>query len=150
MISIKLLDSISDISKKINISLSELLNQELSRNKVRIQSECRSLASSWIQSCPEMTDLAAGLLSGPFGLYKGSESNIAAAITNSVSSSVAVQLTTINKSLTRGGIVIYFQPSNFINLLELPEGHVNYEGGDLHWLKWMLEMGDKVIVQNYN
>lgn len=150
MISIKLLDSIKTISSRINLSLSDLINAELASKKARIELECRSLASYWITSCPEMVDLAAGILSGPFGLYKGSESAAVSAISNAVKSSVFAKVSMISKDFTKGGISIYFQPSNFTNLISLPQGHVDYDGGDLHWLEWMLMFGDKVIVKNYS
>ena len=150
MISIKLLDSMKTISSKINISLSDLVNQQLKSKKGQVESGCRSLASEWISSCPEMVDLAAGVLSGPFGLYKGSESVAVGAISNAVKSSVFARVETVSKDFTKGGIFIYFQPSNFANLISLPQGHVDYDGGDLHWLKWMLEFGDRIIVKNYS
>jgi hypothetical protein len=150
MISIKLLDSMKTISSKINISLSDLVNQQLKSKKGQVESGCRSLASEWISSCPEMVDLAAGVLSGPFGLYKGSESVAVGAISNAVKSSVFARVQTVSKDFTKGGIFIYFQPSNFANLISLPQGHVDYDGGDLHWLKWMLEFGDRIIVKNYS
>lgn len=138
------------ISSKINISLSDLVNQQLKSKKGQVESGCRSLASEWISSCPEMVDLAAGVLSGPFGLYKGSESVAVGAISNAVKSSVFARVQTVSKDFTKGGIFIYFQPSNFANLISLPQGHVDYDGGDLHWLKWMLEFGDRIIVKNYS
>jgi len=150
MISIKLLDSMKTISSKINISLSDLVNQQLKSKKGQVESGCRSLASEWISSCPEMVDLAACVLSGPFGLYKGSESVAVGAISNAVKSSVFARVQTVSKDFTKGGIFIYFQPSNFANLISLPQGHVDYDGGDLHWLKWMLEFGDRIIVKNYS
>lgn len=150
MISIKLLDSMQTISSRINVSLSDLVNAELKSKKTRIESECRSLASEWIVSCPEMVDLAAHVLSGPFGLYKGSEGVAVAGISSAVKSSVFARVNNVSKDFTKGGISIYFQPSNFSNLLSLPQGHVDYDGGDLHWLKWMLEFGDRVIVKNYS
>jgi hypothetical protein len=49
----------------------------------------------------------------------------------------------------KGGIEVNFQPSNFVNLLSLSEGHIVFNGGDLHWLDWLLKRGDNIIVVNY-
>ena len=34
-------------------------------------------------------------------------------------------------------------------MLGLQSGHVIYEGGDLHWLSWLLTLGDSTIVVGY-
>jgi len=96
------------ISSKINISLSDLVNQQLKSKKGQVESGCRSLASEWISSCPEMVDLAAGVLSGPFGLYKGSESVAVGAISNAVKSSVFARVQTVSKDFTKGGYIYLF------------------------------------------
>ena len=60
------------------------------------------------------------------------------------SPAVILELTTEN-----GGLEVNFQPSTFDNLIGLPEGHVKYSDGDLHWLNWLLNAGDTIIIVNY-
>ena len=41
------------------------------------------------------------------------------------------------------------QPSNFANLLSLPEASQPIEGGSLPWLSWLLTAGDSIIIANF-
>ena len=85
-----------------------------------------------------------------FGLYQGTESMIVDSIQDSVMGAVSVDFKTVNNTLSKGGLSINFQPATFANLLSLPTGHTVYEGGDLHWLQWLLERGDSMIVVDYH
>lgn len=146
---IKLIDPINVVEGRVNVSLAKLCNDVLKGNRYKITNTCRRLAIGWISNCPEMIALSSGELSGMFGLYEGSEVFAADSIVSAIAQSVHVDLVLVNNSFTRGGLSINFQPDNFINLLSLPEGHVVYEGGDLHWLSWLLQAGDSMIVANY-
>jgi hypothetical protein len=70
-------------------------------------------------------------------------------IINSVVNSLSFSFNPIDNQLN-GGITIELQPSDFQNLLSLQSGHVVYSQGDLHWLNWLLTMGNSVIIANYN
>jgi len=146
---IKLTQTINEISSKINKAIAEDFSRTIRNNKQRIESSCKNLASDSISSQPEMLALKSGNLSGEFGLYPGSESSAASAIASAVSSSVEVKIKNINSSLSNIPLTIYFQPSTFTNLLSLDQGHVKYRGGDLHWLNWLISLGDSVIVSGY-
>ena len=147
---IKLTDSINAIQNKVNAACAEELNSILPRSRYKIMSAMRSLAGSWIMMQPEMDSLAGGMLAGMFGLYKGTESMIVGSIRDAVMGAVSVDFKTVNNTLSKGGISTNFQPATFANLLSLPTGHTIYEGGDLHWLQWLLERGDSMIVVNYH
>ena len=146
---IKLLDSTTVVQGRVNIALAQMCNDVLKKNRYKIINTCRRLAIDWISGCPEIQSLSSGELSGMFGLYEGSEIIAVDAIVSAIAQSVHVDLVLVNNSFTRGGLSINFQPSTFTNLLSLPEGHVVYEGGDLHWLSWLLQAGDSMIVANY-
>ena len=150
MISLRLTESLSDISKKINKAISSDVNQLLRKQSKTIENKCKLLAIDWIIGCPEMKALGNGVLNGPFGLYPGDNLRALVAISHAVHDSVFVQFTSFDQSMGKGKLAINFQPASFVNLLGLTEGHVIYEKGDLHWLKWMLEYGDRVIVTGYN
>lgn len=153
MITIKLLDSVGSIQKKVNKAIAEEANKILSQNKNTILRDAKSLAAGWISSQPEMLDLQSsvpGSLAGQFGLYPGQGQNSVISIVNSIKNSITVDLKRFNDNLSGGGLEINFQPTNFINLLNLPQGFVNYEGGKLHWLDWLLTKGDTVIVVSYH
>ncbi len=149
MITIKLLDNLESFSKKINNASSSYINKKIKTQKQNITNKVRNLASKWITSQDEMMALANGLLSGAFGILSGDERIAFNAIHSAVVSSVGVDIILFNNTLTSGGVIVYFQPSDFANLLSLPEGHTVYENGDLHWLQWLLQRGDEAIVTNY-
>lgn len=153
MITIKLLDTVGSIQKKVNKAIAEEANKILSQNKNTILRDAQSLVAGWISSQPEMLDLQSsvpGSLAGQFGLYPGQGQNSVISIVNSIKNSITVDLKRFNDNLSGGGLEINFQPTNFINLLNLPQGFVNYEGGKLHWLDWLLTKGDTVIVVSYH
>lgn len=143
---IKILDSISSIEKKVNLALSEEINKEVRKNLLKIKPEVQSFVANSIINQPEMTSLVGGYLRGAFGLI--SPDAALSNIVSSVKNSVYVDFKKYDDKL-RGGITINVQPSDFSNLLNLPEGHVFYSKGDLHWLRWLLEYGDTIIVVNY-
>lgn len=147
---IKLTDNMNVIQSRVNAACAEELNSILPRHRYKIMSTCRMLAGSWIMQQPEMDSLNGGILAGMFGLYKGTEAMVVASIRDAVMGAVSVDFKTVRSTLSSGGIDINFQPSTFMNLLSLPTGHTVYEGGDLHWMQWLLERGDSMIIVNYH
>lgn len=143
---IKLLDSTSDIEKKVNTALAEEINNAVRKKVTTLKPVIQSFVSSSIVNQPEMLSLVGGYLRGAFGLV--TPESAVAAIRESVLGSISVDFKPYDTKF-RGGITINVQPSDFANLLNLPEGHLLYEKGDLHWLKWLLEFGDTIIVANY-
>lgn len=151
-ISLKLLDSVSDIEQKINSATADHINGILSRSVTRIENRIKNLVYQWIELQPEMasiTDDVAGSLAGQFGIPDVNRAGIVASIIKSVVDSTQVKFTKFNKKLTSGGITIYVQPENFGNLLSLPTGFVFYDNGSLHWLNWLLKGGDGIIIVGY-
>lgn len=149
-ISLVITDSINTIEENINKAIAELANDLISRNISRISQSVKSLIPSWINAQPEIQSLLSSdprSLAGQFGIT-GSAISVVSAITNAVVDSTEVKLLKYTRNL-KGGLEIGFQPSNFINLLSLSEGHTIYQGGDLHWLDWLLKRGDAIIVTNY-
>lgn len=152
MITITLTDSIDVIQKNVNIAIAEQINNVLIKKQNILLPKAKALCSSWIEKQPEVDSLYSldsNSLAGQFGISPGMVGAIILAIQTSIQNSITVKFTKYNDTLTSGGLEINFQPSNFINLLSLPFGHVIYENGDLHWLKWLLTAGDTVIVVNY-
>ena len=150
MISIKLLDSLQSVSKKVNTALASTINSKIKSKQSSINSQAKNLALQWLMSQPEISSLSGGELAGAFGLPVGSGPSVVSAISSAFSNSVYSQVQQFDSNLKSGGVFIYFQPSDFSNLLSLPEGHVLYGSGDLHWLQWLLELGDQVIVAGYS
>lgn len=152
MITLKLLESEKIITKNINQAIAKYVNDLLSSKQNTILSRAKLLASGWIRIQPEILSLlssSSDSLAGQFGLTSVGASAATEAIISALESAIEVKYIPFNNTLTKGGIEINFQPSNFTNLLGLSEGHTVYFGGDLHWLSWLLTAGDLVIVANY-
>ena len=147
---IKILDSNKVIQQRINRASSEVINNKLKSQIGYITSESKNLAVFFLMSSPEITSLSGGELAGAFGLTSGASSAAISAIHQAFVNSIYVEFKHFDKNLKNGGVYIYFQPSAFSNLLNLPEGHTIYEKGDLHWLQWLLERGDEIIVAGYS
>tara|TARA_R110000868_G_scaffold380675_2_gene646692 strand:+ start:1607 stop:2224 length:618 start_codon:yes stop_codon:yes gene_type:complete len=147
MITLQLLDSYRKIQGDIFKAIADELNQKLEKGKSTIENKIKNFVSTQINNSYEMIELRGGYLQGALGVTY--PQTAVEAIVNSVASSVRVSMVKFNHKLT-GGLWIYIQPSTFANLLTLPAGHTVYSGGDLHWLQWLLTLGDKFIVVGYD
>lgn len=149
-LSIVITDSDKTIEQNINAAIADAVNDRLSRNLKTLTNSVKALIPAWILAQPEIVSLQSSdpfSLAGQFGI-KESVSSIVTNIIQSVVDSTDIKFVKYSKNL-KGGLELGFQPSNFNNLLSLPEGHVRYQGGDLHWLDWLLKRGDNIIVVNY-
>lgn len=147
---LQIVDSIDTISKRINSAIAELANDIIQKNISTIVSQVKNLIPNWIQAQPEIQSLltqSSSSLIGQFGIT-GSTQGIVTSITQSVVNSTEVKFVKYRSNLS-GGLELRFQPSTFTNLLSLQDGHTIYNGGDLHWLYWLLKRGDEIIITNY-
>jgi len=151
MITLKLLDSVSEIEKRVNEAIANLVNKDLSNSRAEILQKCKNLIGGWILSQPEIISLNSSSpdsLAGQFGLLPGQASSVTSSIINAIQDSITVKITQFNSKL-QGGITVEFQPANFLNILNIPQGHTPIRGGDLHWMDWLLKRGDSIIIVNY-
>ncbi len=146
--SITILDSMKSIEKKVNKAVAKEANIKIKKNSGAIRDKARAFAVYSLLSQPEIASLAGAELAGAFGLPASESQSAINAITESFSQSIYSEVQPFSNDL-KGGVFIYFQPNNFVNLLNLPQGHVVYAKGDLHWLQWLLERGDEIIVVGY-
>lgn len=149
-ISIRIIDSIDDIQNKVNKAIVQLVNSTLSSNLGKIESSVKSLIPSWIRVQPEIISLLSSeptSLAGQFGIVNNTDS-VVSAIISAVVDSTEIKFVKYTPKFT-GGLELRFQPKDFNNLLSLNQGHTVYNGGDLHWLDWLLKRGDSIIVINY-
>jgi hypothetical protein len=150
-ITLKLLESVDQIENNILSAIATQFNSSMKSNKSKILDNVKLLIPSWISNQPEMESLLSGgtnSLVGQFGITI-SPASIVNAIVSSIVSSTTISIVPYNKKLKGGGIEVNIQPDNFSNLLSLPQGHSIYRDGDLHWLDWLLNRGDEIIVVGY-
>ena len=150
-ITLKLLESVDQIENNILSAIATQFNSSMKSSRSKILDNIKLLIPSWISNQPEMQSLLSGgtsSLVGQFGITI-SPASIVNAIASSIVSSTTISIVPYNKKLKGGGIEVNIQPDNFSNLLSLPQGHSIYRNGDLHWLDWLLNRGDEIIVVGY-
>jgi hypothetical protein len=149
-LSIKIIDTEKEIAKNINIGISEYINNKITQQLSFMTKEIIGVIPSWVSVQPEILSLLSQdemSLAGQFGIAGGTD-GIVNSIVSSIANSISIKFVKFNNNL-KGGLEFYIQPDNFSNLLGLPQGHVIYSGGDLHWLDWLLIRGDQIIISNY-
>ena len=153
-ISVKLTESFSAINKKINHVLSKELNKRITKNTRQATRMFMAAIPIWIRQQPEIQSLLAhgtpGSLNAKFGLSPGSASGAVDSIISAVVSSMHIKIAKVSSRL-QGAVEFNFQSTDFVNLLNLGDGHQRTElGADLHWLDWLLTKGDIVIIKGYH
>ena len=99
---------------------------------------------------PEIQSLRNGELRGAFGIPKEIDPTleIIEAIVGTVD--VEFKLVRGGRGGFSGGLVIQIQPKDLSNLLNLPNARVvTKKGTALPWLKWLLTLGDKIIIKEF-
>jgi hypothetical protein len=153
MISLRLIDPIGVINRRVNKAISQELNNRMSGNIGKARRRLKNIIPSWIMSQPEISSLLSqgvpNTLNAEFGLPPGLADEAVNSIVSAVVRSIEVHFKKFSPVL-KGGVVFNFQSSTFSNLLGLVDGHVVADlGGDLHWLDWLLTKGDTTIIKGY-
>ena len=145
--SIELTESDNIIQKKIHDAYASMLDKHIDKSLSRIKSSLKPVLFSAISSSPEMVSVAGGVLKADFGLTTNPVSNIASAISDSITiRKLRVRSTGTNM---KGGFILNAQPSDYANILGIPQASQPIIGGSLPWLNWLLTLGDSVIIANY-
>jgi hypothetical protein len=138
---------------KIKESIAEFFNKRFARKNSAIKSKVKILIYNWVKQQPEMQDILAGRYGklGPqFGIPDGENTLIVETICKAASEAFSIEVNSVNKNLV-GGVYLNFVSSDFEKFLSIPEGHVYTEqGGDLHWLDWLLTKGYATVVTGYS
>jgi len=141
------------IIDKIKESIASFFNKKFARKNSAIKSKVKILIYGWVKQQPEMQDILEGRYGrlGPqFGIPDGSNDEIVEAICRAASESFSIEVNSVNKNLV-GGVYLNFIPDDFERFLGIPEGHVYTEnGGDLHWLDWLLTKGYATVIDGYS
>lgn len=152
-ISIKLIQSKLEFNKLINSALVKDLNRNLQKNKTKVTNLIRLLVFNWVKEQPEIASLSdennPESLNKLFKFPQGQSDRAVNAICASVSASIEIQFEKIKNDLN-GGIKIFIQPDNFVNLLVLSEATVVIKPEPLPWLDWLLTKGTNTMIFDYN
>lgn len=151
-----LTEGIGTISKKILKALKEEINSEFSKAAFlfNIEARLKELTADFLQDTPEYKSLTDGELVGQFGFYKGTEHSKVNSIIDQAIQQVHVEFIPIvgitPSGFFGGGLRIYIIEADFRKIIESNEAHIITEKQyDLHWLKWLLLDGNKIIIDTH-
>lgn len=147
MANIKIIESDRQISQKINNALAKELDRSMRKNSAKLKTRLQNIISSALWSSPEISSLSSGTLMADFGLT----SDPSSAIVSSILSSVVIDVKRVKSSALSidGGIILAIQPIDYSNLFSLSVSEQVIDGGSIPWLKWLLTLGDTIIIANF-
>lgn len=147
-LSIKIVESTSSITKKINQGIANIFNKTLSKQRDAILRQVKPIIHSALIDSPEIRSLSFGELRIDFGLTSDPSQQIANAIVNSLD--VKSQRASATSIGVKGGLLITMQPIDYNNLFSLPLAEqITEKGESLPWLQWLLTFGQQVIIADF-
>lgn len=147
MASVKFLESNAQLEKEIRKALADEINKTLKPQVAQLETKLKPVFRNALQKSPEINSLSSS--SGTLRLEFGLDSDPSAAIINAVIESLNVEWVKVNPTNFSGGLIVTIQPSDFNNLLALPQANQSIIGGSLPWLSWLLTLGDSIIITGY-
>jgi hypothetical protein len=142
--SLNITESNAVIQKRINVALARPLNKKLQAAARKIKSAVSPVIEAALLSSPEMSSVSSGSLRAEFGLEADPSSEIVSAIVGSLD----VVVDPVDRNLN-GGVTLVVQPKSFANLLSLSSAEQPINGGSIPWLRWLLTVGDSVIIADF-
>lgn len=147
MASVKFLESNAQLEKEIRKALADEINKTLKPQVAQLETKLKPVFRNALQKSPEINSLSSS--SGTLRLEFGLDSDPSAAIIDAVIESLNVEWVKVNPVNFAGGLIVTIQPSDFNNLLALPQANQSIIGGSLPWLSWLLTLGDSIIITGY-
>lgn len=147
MVKVNLLESDREIQKKINKALSKQATMVMNSAAKDVYNNLKPIVRTAIASSPAISSLRGGRLMADFGLTKDPTPLIIEAVADSIQ--VKPKKVTFSGSRAVTGMEIYIQPTSFANLFSLPVAEQVIKDGRLPWLKWLLTLGDTLIIADF-
>ena len=147
MAKIKILESDREISQRINKALAKELDRSMRKKSSTLKSKLQRIIYTSLLGSPEIASLSSGTLMADFGLT----SDPTGQIISSIMSSVQIDIKTPKSSASsiKGGLTVSIQPIDYSNLFSLGVSQQIINGGSIPWLKWLLTLGDSIIIANF-
>jgi hypothetical protein len=150
-ISLKLLDSNSNIQTKILDALAKQLKSGFIKAAQRIKKQLQSMVREAIQSQPEYNSLLSGQLKDELGIPNPTTS--VNAIVDVWAENVQIITTPVSVagSKIKGGISIGMIKQDYADVLGMDEATItdSKTGSVVPWLYWLLLGGGGILVKNY-
>ena len=149
---LKLIDSFSNVKKKIDTLIANRMNKKIQKNKSRAERQIKSLIRGWVEEQPEVASLrdqgGLGSLNAQFGLPPGVSDIAIEAIIQALIASVNVIFQKV--TVKGGGVQFVIRGDVIREILNIPQGTIITEkGAVLNWLQWLLTRGHKTVVSGY-
>jgi hypothetical protein len=149
--SLNLIETDSEIRKKILEALSDEVNNMLNKVLPKITSQIKDLLASALRSQPEYSSLQNGELRYEFGIpnTSGVDTIVETIADNSKFIKKPIKITNLGLS---GGFIYTILDDDTINGLIATDiaSVITEDGTILPWLEWLLYSGVQPIVRNYN
>ena len=148
-VSLQLLDTDKKIRKEIRDILAKKFNIAVRKGRGPLVNELKTLVPDWLAETPVIRDLqSGGALLPEIGLPFSRGQSAADEIIHAVVESVEITVHRLDGKL-RGGVTVYIQPGDFMNVMGISEATIDTGKTSLPWLDWLLTAGSKVIVRDY-
>lgn len=135
---------LTDLSKKFNFALYSIASSPT------VTKQVGSIIENSVRASGEYPSLLNGKLRAEFGLVnpEAAVDSVIEAIQNSVKIQVE-PIKVIGTRLVGGVLTVQFLSNDMHEVLRIPEGSFESEGGKVDWLNWLLTQGDRVVLSEY-
>lgn len=148
-VSLKILESKSDISNDILQALKPLVNDYFKKVYDSVSVKIQELVVQSIKNAPEYNSLLNGQLKAEFGL-PDADNRINELLEFWKYMHVEYRPVKIVNGLLETHFIIHMIQSDFNNVIHTGAAILQTEKGkDLNWLEWLLLLGDQTIIKDY-
>ena len=149
---VDLLESDKEIANKILQAIADYVNSTIPPLLQNIKKRLIPQTIALFQNTETYNSLLYGELAGHFGLPRGNRKNNIDTILTTIANNIEITFVPIKVRATQfaNGLIFKVLLSDFSDILSLSQAVIFTESGDaLEWLKWLLTMGDSIIIREY-
>ncbi len=152
---LELVDNNAKIKRDLDRAMLKEINRILRSNIKKVRTDLKNSVDRWISSSSEFKSLSTegipNSLNAQLGLAPGQGDLAVAQIKKAVLSSIQVNLNSDKQDIRKISLTINIQPSDMLNVLEIPAGVIITENGTtLEWLKWLILLGTSTVVFGFS
>jgi len=149
-LSLKLVESTSQIADLIMGEIGAVLNGVLSSSAKSIEGSIRALFVAAITGCDEWQSLKSGQLRAEFGLPDDVDSRLSAILDIWVDQIIVDYKPVTGKTVLKGGIILNMLKTDWLDVISSDAANIITRVGQvLPWLEWLLIFGDKIVVREF-
>ena len=146
-LSVKILESDREIFGKVNKLLAKEFDKNMRKNGNIIKNRIRPIIASALFKSPEIMSLSGGVLKADFGLTLDPAPDLVQSIISTIK--LNARNSRASSGSIDGGFTLTIQPIDYGNLFSLSVAEQVIKGGSIPWLKWLLTLGDTIIIADF-